>query len=39
MFQVLARPLSERTGGHMDIKDPHKTSTRSGGGYTLNGKL
>lgn len=39
MFQVLARPSSETTGGHMDIKDPHKTSMRSGGGYTLKGKL
>ena len=39
MFQVVARPLSERIGRHMDIKDPHKTSMRSGGGDTLKGKL
>lgn len=39
MFQVLARPLSERIGRNMDIKDPHKTSTQSGGGDTLKRKL
>lgn len=39
MFQVLASPLSERIGRHMDIKDSHQTSKQSGGGYTLKGKL